>query len=187
MDMDHLFTSVLGGSPPPFPFATTDKYCKSEPLQFDGALNLASLDEWAASHHALRHIRVPFLAINSADDPVVGYNPIDEARHSLSCALAITEHGGHLGWFEGSPNPFRRAPPDRWIRRPVLEFIRATAEDLVLDPSIGPLPLGEDRVNRSGFVLEVGKDLVGFKIVEEGEIIYGVNHIPSREAVTPGL
>lgn len=30
----------------------------------------------------------------------------------------------------------------------------------------------EDRVYRNGFVLEVGRDLVGFKVVEAGRIIF---------------
>lgn len=126
---------------------------------------------------------MPFLALNSADDPVVGYNPTDEVEHSVSCALAITKKGGHLGWFHGSKNPFSRNPPDRWVRIPVLEFIRAAAEDYIPDPKLGPRSREEGVVESKGFVLEKGKDLVGFKVIEEGELIHGVEYEPSRSGV----
>jgi hypothetical protein len=126
---------------------------------------------------------VPFLAINAADDPLVGHNPTDETQHSVTCALAITDKGGHLGWFTGGLNPFSRIPPDRWVRRPALEFIRAVAEDYVPDTGIGPLPRGEDTVEHTGFTMERGKDLVGFKVIEEGQIIHGVDVGPTRSGV----
>ena len=141
-------------------------------------------DTWAQSHESVLHIRVPFLAINAADDPLVGHNPTDETQHSVTCALAITEKGGHLGWFTGGTNPFSRTPPDRWVRRPVLEFIRAVAEDYVPDDvGVDTLPRGDGTAEIAGFIMELGKDLVGFKVIEEGQIIHGVDVGPIRSGV----
>lgn len=142
------------------------------------------LDDWAASHHSLSTICVPFLAINAADDPIVGYNPKEETQHSTTSALVITPIGGHLGWFEDpaaslvpSPiedqiRPFQIGggpPPTRWVREPALEFIRAVVEEYVPPVSYGPgRPIvGVDRVERSGFILELGNDLVGYQVLEE--------------------
>lgn len=165
--MDTALTRAIGGSGPPFPFKTTDDYL-----------------DWAQSYSALRTIRVPFLALNSADDPVVGYNPTSEAQHSTSCALAITSRGGHLGWFHGNAlSPFSRTPPDRWVRTPVLEFLRAAAEDYVLDGSVGP-PKREDAIVESqGWILARGRDNIGYKVVDEGEMIYGADHVSARNGI----
>lgn len=148
------------------------------------------LDTWAQSDESLPQIRVPFLAINAADDPIVVHNPTEETQHSVTCALVITERGGHLGWFTGGWNPFSRTPPDRWVRRPILEFIRAVAEDYVpdtdadADTCIGPLPKDNDGTAEiSGFIMALGKDLVGFKVIEEGQIIHGEDLGPTRSGV----
>jgi len=79
-DVDEHMVRVAGGSCPPFPFATADDYY-----------------EWAGSHHKLPGIRVPFLAINSIDDPIVAEIPIEEASRNPWVCLALTKYGGHLG------------------------------------------------------------------------------------------
>ncbi|KAF9514118.1 hypothetical protein BS47DRAFT_1316969 [Hydnum rufescens UP504] len=113
LDVDHVLTKYIGGSSPPFPFETPEKYCKylgSEP----------PLDH--------RRFAFPYLAINAADDPIVGFVPTVETQKSSTCALAVTPSGGHLGWFHGG-DWFGR--PDRWIRQPVLEWLAAVGEDYV--------------------------------------------------------
>lgn len=172
LEIDTNLTRVFGGSNPPFPFKTVDDYL-----------------EWSQSFQALRTIRVPFLALNAEDDPVVGYNPTSEAQHSSTCALAITRRGGHLGWFHDAVNPFSSTPPDRWVRIPVLEFLRAAAEDYIPDPGLGPPSRDEAIVERDGWVLARGRDNVGYKIVGEGELIYGATHASTTRsgALAAGL
>lgn len=151
-EVDHAMTRFIGGSSPPFPFESADTYYV-----------------WASSHRSLPEIRVPFLALNAADDPIVGFSPLDETAKSVTCALAVTPSGGHLGWFHGG-STFGK--PDRWIRQPVLEWLHAVAVDYVPDSKLGVD--GRDRtIERDGFVLEKGKDLVGYRVAERGIIIDG--------------
>jgi len=163
-------TRFIGGSSPPFPFKSADAYYT-----------------WASSHKALHTIRVPFLAINAADDPIVGFSPTDETEHSVTCALAVTPYGGHLGWFQGGAFAGRGGPPDRWVRIPVLEWLRAVGEDYIPDPRLGPLRDGKDRIERDGFVLEKGKDLVGYQVVEQGDVLYGAEGDASSKHLISGL
>ncbi|KAI0288426.1 AB-hydrolase YheT [Russula brevipes] len=79
---DTLVSIHCGGSSPPFPFA----------------------DEWAyyvygSSHDKLDAIRVPFLAINSDDDPIVRWVPADYDRNEWVTVI-VTRGGGHMGWFQ---------------------------------------------------------------------------------------
>ncbi|KAF8342246.1 AB-hydrolase YheT [Cantharellus anzutake] len=160
-EVDEAFIRFCGGHSPPFPFKSADDYYA-----------------WGSSHHHLSSIRVPFLAISSADDPIIGIAPTKEAIHGQTTALVVTPAGGHLGWFQGG-SPIGR-PPDRWFRKPALQFLRAAAEDYVPDSRYGPPKDGSDRIERDGFVLERGKDLVGFKVVSTGEIIHGGEGKPTH-------
>lgn len=131
---------------------------------------------------------MPFLAINAADDPIVAHNPTEETEAGLTSALAVTPYGGHLGWFQGGSfltGLFGRGiPPDRWVRQPVLEFLRACAEDYVPDPKYGVAKNGEDTIKRDGFVLEKGKEKYsGFKVVQEGIIIKGEQDQSSKDLI----
>ncbi|KAF8341528.1 Alpha/Beta hydrolase protein [Cantharellus anzutake] len=168
--VDHALTRFCGGSSPPFPFKSADEYYV-----------------WASSHRHVTSIRVPFLAINAADDPIVGFSPTEETAHGQTCALAVTPSGGHLGWFRGGSPIGSGGPPDRWVREPVLEFLRAAAEDYVPDSRYGPPKDGRDRVERDGFVLERGKDLIGYKVVSTGQIIHGGESTPAHKLKTQGL
>ena len=57
---DQVFTRIGGGSSPPWPFASALEYY-----------------EYASSHKVLGNIRIPFLSINAANDPVVQEVPVD--------------------------------------------------------------------------------------------------------------
>lgn len=143
---------------------------------------------YSASHKHPYKIRVPFLAINASDDPIVMYNPTEETEKSMTSALAVTPHGGHLGWFHGGSfltGLFGRGlPPDRWVRKPVLEFLKACAEDYVPDTRYGMGRNGGDRFERDGFVLEKGREkFVGFKVIQEGLIIKGEQNEPSKTLI----
>lgn len=144
---DSRLTCIGGGSSPPFPFPNVYDYY-----------------EWASSHDVLRNIRVPFLAINSEDDPIVQVLPVDVSRNPW-VAFAVTKKGGHLGWFEINQNRKVR----RWIVRPVLEWLRAVGEELVVDDR-QVMPVCEI----DGFLKEAGRDNIGCKEIRAGEHVVGV-------------
>ncbi|KAJ7774803.1 Alpha/Beta hydrolase protein [Mycena metata] len=143
-DFDNTFTRIAGGSPPDFPFASAQDYYK-----------------WGSSHNVVSKIRVPYLAINSADDPVVRHVPMDGGGNSL-VVMALTAAGGHLGWFEAGSG----GTVDRWIKAPVLEWMALTGEVIVHTTS-RPAP----RVYiEDGYYREEGRD-GGVKEVEGGGLI----------------
>ncbi|KAI0637069.1 AB-hydrolase YheT [Trametes polyzona] len=149
IEFDDTVTRVCGGSSPPFPFASAYDYYKA-----------------ASSHKVLGTIRVPFLAVNSADDPIASNMPIGVADNGW-VVLCLTQGGGHLGWFEAGKH-FGQL--DRWIRKPVLEWLRAAGEDLVPEGDRGRPTHEVD-----GFLKEVGRDDIGCKEIE------GVGHVVGVE------
>ncbi|KAG8217497.1 Alpha/Beta hydrolase protein [Butyriboletus roseoflavus] len=144
---DQVFTRIGGGPSPPWPFASALEYY-----------------DFASSHKVLGNIRIPFLSINAADDPVVQEVPM-EAEDNGWVVMALTPHGGHLGWFE-SDGGWGRVK--RWVCTPVLEWLRATAEDVC-----------QNRQNTKklrevdGLLTEVGAERLGCKVVGEEPIIIG--------------
>lgn len=97
---------LVGGNtcPGPFPFPTPEAY-----------------RQWASSEQKLPGITVPFLAINSEDDPIVARFPYEKAVKNPWVVFVTTKRGGHLGWFEGPLFGRKGIPPHRWIKKPVLE------------------------------------------------------------------
>ncbi|OSD01613.1 AB-hydrolase YheT [Trametes coccinea BRFM310] len=148
VEFDDTVTRVCGGSSPPFPFPSARDYYTA-----------------ASSHKMLKDIRVPFLALNSKDDPIVSSIPVGVADNGW-VVLALTEGGGHLGWFEAGK---RFGELERWVRKPVLEWIRAVGEDLVPEGERGR-PMHEV----DGFLKEVDRDDIGCKEVEGGGHVVGV-------------
>jgi uncharacterized protein len=160
-EFDHRFTRIGGGYAKPhgpFPFNTAWDYYT-----------------WASSLHMIGDIRVPFLAINATDDPVVQRYPT-EVGGSGYVALGLTPSGGHLGWFE-SDGLFRTK---RWVTKPVLEWLRAVGEDLAFDG-----PIGAEIYEEDGFLKEVGREHFGCKEVEGGGRIVGFDG--RKAALLPGL
>ncbi|KAI0798050.1 AB-hydrolase YheT [Abortiporus biennis] len=161
MEFDNTATRVGGGSSPPFPFDSAHDYYV-----------------WASSHDLLPDVRVPLLAMNADDDPIVQKLPIDEGVKALSpwVVFALTNGGGHLGWFERGS---RWHHPKRWVSKPVLEWMRAVGRDFV--PDTGKTkPINEV----DGFLKEEGRDDIGCKEVEHGEHIIGVE---GEEGMLAGL
>lgn len=144
---DDTFTRIAGGAAPIFPFETAGDYYR-----------------WASSHYVVKDIKVPFLAINASDDPVVRHVPMDGAGNGL-IVMGLTPVGGHLGWFQAGPGFV-----DRWTTKPVLEWFKIMGEDVVHDTqSKGPrIYLDED-----GFLKEEGRPLIGCKEIEGGGVING--------------
>lgn len=146
-EWDHSITRFVGGNSPPFPFDSGIDYYI-----------------WASSHNVLSNIRVPFLTFNSVDDPIVRSVP-DGADGNGFIVMAVTSGGGHLGWFEAGD---QLGETKRWIRKPVLEWLRAVGEDIIHEGQRG-LPLQE----ADGFLKEVGKDDIGCKEVNDTGYIVG--------------
>eukprot|EP00667_Euglena_gracilis_P005124 EG_transcript_5153 len=100
---EHLTRRVFG-------FPTVDAYYQS-----------------ASSDQRLKHIRAPTLIVNALDDPVApgAGIPYAEVLRNENLVLAVTAHGGHLGWCE------KDDPTDgsKWIEEVCLDFL-ATALDL---------------------------------------------------------
>ncbi|KAE9384992.1 AB-hydrolase YheT [Gymnopus androsaceus JB14] len=119
-EFDTVFLSQVGGPPPEFPYP-----------------NLSAT------------LPVPFLAINSADDPVVQDVPMDGSGNGYA-VMVLTSGGGHLGWFNDSSGK------DRWTTKPVLEWLRL---------------MGEDVMCRTG--MKEGEEDLGCKECEGGGLING--------------
>ncbi|KAF8163282.1 AB-hydrolase YheT [Crassisporium funariophilum] len=144
---DDTFTRIAGGPSPHFPFRNADEYYI-----------------WGSSHNMVKHITVPFLAINAADDPVVRHVPMDGGGNGL-VVMELTKGGGHLGWFQAGPGYV-----GRWTTKPVLEWLKLVGQDMVHDPKPKgrPISVGDD-----GFLREEGREILGCKLIEGGGIIDG--------------
>ena len=159
-EIDDTFTKIAGGPAPHFPFPDANAYYI-----------------WGSSHKMIQHIRVPFLAINSGDDPVVSSTPMDSGGNGL-VVMELTKGGGHVGWFQAGSGYVG----DRWTTKPVLEWLRLMGRDIVHDPKPRgrPLFVGED-----GFLREEGVDYLGCKEIEDGGLVDG--NVSSEGGMLQGL
>ncbi|KAH8664095.1 carboxylesterase-like protein [Xylariales sp. PMI_506] len=75
----------------------------------------------ASSVDSVMAIRIPFLAINSTDDPISCAEalPTGEIKSNPYTILCTTSLGGHLGWFEVGGG--------RWHSQPVTNFMNYMA------------------------------------------------------------
>src|SRR5216684_4093503 len=142
---DNLITVHAGGASPPFPFNNAHEYYK-----------------YAASHQVLGDIRVPFLAINSDDDPIVKHVPIYETDNEW-VILVVTRGGGHLGWFGTTGNG-----PRRWISQQALEWLKATAEKIDV-----PRRAARNIIIVDGWLVESGREHLGCRDKGEERIEQG--------------
>ena len=144
---DDTFTKIAGGPAPHFPFPDANAYYVG-----------------CSSHNMVQHVRVPFLAINSGDDPVVSSVPMDSGGNGL-VVMSLTKGGGHVGWFQASSGHI-----SRWTTKPVLEWLMLMGRHVVHDPKPRgrPLFVGED-----GFLREEGEDNLGCKEIEGGGLVDG--------------
>jgi predicted alpha/beta-fold hydrolase len=142
---DNLITAQVGGSSPPFPFQDEHHYY-----------------EYASSHKMLGDVRIPFLAINSDDDPIVKHVPMHETDNEW-VILVVTRGGGHLGWFGTTGNDTRR-----WMSQPALEWFRATAENINV-----PRQAVRDIKIVDGWLVESGREHLGCRESGEGGRIEG--------------
>ncbi|PRP85186.1 hypothetical protein PROFUN_07133 [Planoprotostelium fungivorum] len=84
----------------------------------------------------LRNITVPTLILNALDDPLVPSETLPKDLPSINhnVTLALTNHGGHLGWAQtdsnGGPLSFLVPSETHWHDIAILEWIRATLDVL---------------------------------------------------------
>ncbi|KAJ3540917.1 hypothetical protein NMY22_g4105 [Coprinellus aureogranulatus] len=149
-DFDEAFTRIGGGPPPHFPFPSADSYYV-----------------WGSSDKVIPDIRVPFLAINADDDPVVTRVPMDRVSNGL-VTIRLTKGGGHLGWFQAG-NGF----VDRWTNRPVLEWLKLMGEELVIEQESKAPRLF---VDEKGWLREEGRPHLGSKeITDKTRVLDGTS------------
>ncbi|QRV78569.1 alpha/beta hydrolase family protein [Ceratobasidium sp. AG-Ba] len=165
-EVDAHLTIIAGGTSPPFPFPTPDHYY-----------------EWARSDTHVDQIKVPFLALNAADDPIVRTLPVEAVVASKTVVLGVTPKGGHLGWFEGGSPWNRKQPPPRWVKKPVVEWVGATNEVLVEQRREVRDEWALDE--ESGFILEKDRRHIGFKVLDLDGIVVGT--AGEAEGVLQGL
>lgn len=137
-EFDHVFITVAGGTAAPFPFK-----------------DAASYYIWVSSHKALDSIKIPFLTINAADDPVVKHVPTECSNGMV--VLGLTERGGHLGWFQ-SDDSFDA----RWTTKPLLEWLRMSGDDFLPSPESKPSCL---YVSEDGFLRDEENPRLGCKVL----------------------
>ncbi|KAF8323184.1 hypothetical protein DL93DRAFT_639381 [Clavulina sp. PMI_390] len=170
-DFDHHVTCHMGGRGADFPIASGMDYYRI-----------------SSGHDQVHRIKIPFLALNASDDPIVAEIPYADIARSTHVVQLVTDFGGHLGWFEGGRQKDERFgrgfhhPPMRWVRKPVLEWLQATGEDLIaeefdklgnksgsesLKPKLRRAVRGDGpAVDREGeWYYEEGRPEVGFKFL----------------------
>jgi uncharacterized protein len=146
-EFDATFTKNVGDTEPPFPFPTVGEYYR-----------------WASSHRSVKDIKVPFLAINSADDPVVTFSPVDGGGNP-NVVMVLTRRGGHLGWFHTRQG----LEMDRWTTRPVIEWLKLMGEEVVHDNRKATTVY----VDESGYLREMDMVHLGCKDIDGGGLIDG--------------
>lgn len=73
----------------------------------------------ASCIHRIPKIKTPTFFLMAKDDPIIGPKAIafEECQSNPYCLLGVTEHGGHLGFFESVTRT------DQWFVEPVFEFL----------------------------------------------------------------
>jgi len=146
---DNIFTAVAGGPLPAFPFPSSHEYYKH-----------------MSTHITVQDIRVPYLAINATDDPIVGLTPVDSVDNPF-VVMVLTRGGGHLGWFQRN-QAGSTSNVDRWTNRPVLEWLKLMGDNVVHNPIAKG---GRIFVDNDGWLREEGQCHLGCKEISEENII----------------
>ncbi|ODN79060.1 anon-23da protein [Cryptococcus wingfieldii CBS 7118] len=139
---------------------------------------------WASPSNVLSGVKVPLLAINAFDDPVVDglALPLTGIQASTHIYTAITRAGGHLGWFDGPLFGSPAKTKHRWILQPVSEWLEACARDLRAPGEDARAAVGVgvevEEVDGWEWVKEArytipGVERVGWKVLREGEVVAG--------------
>jgi predicted alpha/beta-fold hydrolase len=84
-----------------------------------GYETLENYYDTASCIHRIPKIKTPTFFMMAKDDPIIGPKAIayQECQANPYVLLGVTEHGGHLGFFESVTST------DQWFVEPVFEFI----------------------------------------------------------------
>ncbi|KAH7097335.1 AB-hydrolase YheT [Auriculariales sp. MPI-PUGE-AT-0066] len=162
IDLDNVMTIYIGGSwepHGPFPMKRAEEYYA-----------------WGSSHHVLPTVRVPLLALNAGDDPIVEKLPYDAGANPY-VTIGVTRGGGHLGWFQDDGT--------RWFAKPALEFISAVLRT-ARNPDYTEFAIKAEP-DAEGFVREEGveREHLGWRILKDHEIV--VADATTGPGITAGL
>ncbi|RHZ17581.1 hypothetical protein DYB31_006239 [Aphanomyces astaci] len=91
------------------------------------AFGYASVSEYyrdASSSQYLKHVKIPLLLLSAKDDPICIHTatPFDDVVANEHLMLAVTDTGGHLGFFTGNSVV---DVPDMWSANVVAQFCNA--------------------------------------------------------------
>jgi len=139
-EFDAAFTKNVGDTNPPFPFLTVGEYYN-----------------WASSDRSVKDIQVPFLAINSADDPVIASSPMNGGGNP-NVVMVLTSRGGHLGWFHKKQG----SKMDRWTTKPVIEWLELMGKEVVHEKSKATAVY----MDENGYLKEMDRVHLGCKDTE---------------------
>jgi predicted alpha/beta-fold hydrolase len=100
-----------------------DEYITRRILGFS---NYSDYYEAISSARVIPNIQVPLLCMHSRDDPVLSEAsiPIQESLANENVTMLVTNHGGHVGWFQGF------LKPKRWFPKPTMEFLNACYDEI---------------------------------------------------------
>ncbi|XP_005807524.2 monoacylglycerol lipase ABHD2-B [Xiphophorus maculatus] len=94
--------------------------------KFHGYNSLREYYEKESCVHYIHNVSVPLLLVNSSDDPLVHRSllaiPYRLAEKMPNVMFTLTEHGGHMGFFEGAvlfPQPLT------WMDKVIVEYTDA--------------------------------------------------------------
>uniref|UniRef100_UPI00358F3458 monoacylglycerol lipase ABHD2 isoform X1 n=2 Tax=Myxine glutinosa TaxID=7769 RepID=UPI00358F3458 len=97
--------------------------------KFHGYSSVQEYYETESCSHYLHNIHVPLMLLNARDDPIVHSSllaiPRALAEKKENVIFVLTEHGGHLGFFEGAvlfPKPLT------WMDKLVVEYANTLAQ-----------------------------------------------------------
>ncbi|MCJ8734297.1 hypothetical protein PDJAM_G00233610 [Pangasius djambal] len=97
--------------------------------KFHGHNSLKEFYEKESCVHYIHNVNVPLLMINSSDDPLV-HESLLTIPHALAdqkenVIFVLTQHGGHMGFFEGAmlfPQPLT------WIDKVIISYANAICQ-----------------------------------------------------------
>ncbi|XP_062246155.1 monoacylglycerol lipase ABHD2-like [Platichthys flesus] len=94
--------------------------------KFHGYSSLKEYYDKESCVHYINKVTVPLLLVNSSDDPLIHQSllaiPRSLAEKMPNVIFALTQHGGHLGFFEGAvmfPQPLT------WMDKVIVEYTNA--------------------------------------------------------------
>ncbi|VDB82928.1 unnamed protein product [Peniophora sp. CBMAI 1063] len=146
VDFDELVSRVVSGPSPPWPFPSA-----------------LAFYEYCSPNQYLPGVRVPYLSLDSDDDPIANGSPIDSVNPWVT--LGLTAAGGHLGWFEKEEGEIRR-----WVRKPALEWFRLTAERVQVFKHTRPRAI----IERDGWLIDAGDEEMAVTLIDgEPQVVKG--------------